>query len=96
MHPDYCTCGPAPRGPPWDDGSDPGMCDYCEEMAWRTAHGMHDEDLEALVAPDPFREFTEEDALDRDAALAAMGEPEDSLMLGGCGGGERDPDLDFY
>lgn len=33
---------------------------------------------------------------DRQAALAAMGEDEDSLTLGGCGGGERDPDLEWY
>lgn len=32
----------------------------------------------------------------RQEALAAMGEDEDSLMLGGSGGGERDPDLDWY
>lgn len=25
-----CTCEPPPRGPPWDDGSDPGMCAFCE------------------------------------------------------------------
>lgn len=33
---------------------------------------------------------------DRQRMLAAMGEDEDSLMLGGCGGGERDPDLEWY
>lgn len=43
-----------------------------------------------------YEAFTEEDAIDRDAALAAMGEDDDSLMLGGCGGGERDPDLEWY
>lgn len=32
----------------------------------------------------------------REDDLRAMGEPDDSLMLGGCGGGERDPDLEWY
>lgn len=83
-----CTCEPPPRGPPWDDGSDPGMCDYCEEMSWRSEHGLHDEDFEAMLDGTA--------GLSRDEALAAMGEAEDSLILGGCGGGERDPDLDWY
>jgi hypothetical protein len=88
---DRCRCEPTPRGPPWDDGSDPGMCAYCEEMAWRTEHGQHDEDFEAMI--DGRSELTAEE---RFAALVAMGEPDDSLMLGGRGGGERDPDLEFY
>lgn len=46
--------------------------------------------------PDDSEPLDEMSAAERDAALAAMGEPEDSLMLGGCGGGERDPDLEWY
>ena len=47
-------------------------------------------------AEDDSELLSEDDAIDRDAALAAMGEDDDSLMLGGCGGGERDPDLEWY
>lgn len=32
---DFCTCPPAPRGPPWGDGADSGPCAYCEAQAWR-------------------------------------------------------------
>lgn len=46
---DRCTCEPPARGPPWDDGADPGMCAYCEEQAWRDEHGQHDEDLQDLA-----------------------------------------------
>lgn len=40
--------------------------------------------------------LAEMSAAEREAALDEMGEAEDSLMLGGCGGGERDPDLEWY
>lgn len=43
-----CTCGPAPRGPPWDDGSDPGRCDVCEREADDAADGFP-ESFEALA-----------------------------------------------
>lgn len=44
-----CTCGPAPRGPPWDDGADNGACTYCEAVR----EGRTDEDFAAMVDGDP-------------------------------------------
>ena len=35
------------------DGSEFGPCTYCEEMAWRSENGLHDEDLEAMIADGP-------------------------------------------
>jgi hypothetical protein len=42
--PQRCTCGPRPRGPPWDDGSEDGPCAYCEAVD----EGRTNEDYEAL------------------------------------------------
>jgi len=69
----------------------PGTLDGTRSEAWTCRFcegtGEVEDDSEPL---------DEMSAADRDAALAAMGEPDDSLMLGGSGGGERDPDLEWY
>jgi hypothetical protein len=80
---DRCTC----PSPTWDDPF-VGACEFCERQEWEATWGQRDEDLEAMLDGSA--------ALTRDEALAAMGEAEDSLMLGGSGGGERDPDMEWY
>lgn len=68
-----------------DESWDPETGEEWVYGAW------HDEEGEPLgFDPVEWRPNT------REAALRAMGEDDDSLLLGGSGGGERDPDLDFY
>ena len=50
-------------------------------------------DLEVIAEREALDELA---AIERDAARAAMGEDEDSLMLGGCGGVNDAEDPDWY